>query len=155
MSIEKLNKELSEIPDSELIEKGRKWVSDLCASGGRKWSLRVPPDPENDPDLIFSEIMRRYEVALSKGDAVELEWYGGDGRGSIPYDKIGRFEIKCDQPLLKAVFETFSEAIEVYDSITTEKALWDLTGCPELVEAHTLKSKADECNTSKELPWLR
>ena len=64
MSIEKLNAELAAIPTVELAEKARKWISDLCSSGARKWSLRVPPDPEHDPDLIFGECVRRMEAGI-------------------------------------------------------------------------------------------
>ena len=61
MSIEKINAQLASIPTPELVQKARTWISDLCESGGQKWSLRVPPDPERDPDLIFGELCRRLE----------------------------------------------------------------------------------------------
>ena len=61
MSIEELNKTRSEIPTEALVERARKWVSDLCRTGARAWSLRVPPDPENDPDMVFGELANRVE----------------------------------------------------------------------------------------------
>lgn len=49
------------IPDEALIEQARALISKLCSTGGRSWSLRVPPDPERDPDMVFSELARRVE----------------------------------------------------------------------------------------------
>jgi hypothetical protein len=51
----------AEMPDDELVEKCQKWISDLCRTGAKCWSLRVPPDPEHDPDLLFNELIRRFQ----------------------------------------------------------------------------------------------
>ena len=55
---------LPEVPlsDSELVEKCSKWISELCRSGGRAWTLRVPVDMSRDPDILFSELIRRFEA---------------------------------------------------------------------------------------------
>ena len=55
---------LPEVPlsDSELVEKCRTWISELCRSGGRAWTLRVPVDMSRDPDILFSELIRRFEA---------------------------------------------------------------------------------------------
>ena len=53
------------LSDQELIEKCREWVSALCASGGRKWSLRVPVDFDRDPDILFNELARRFEATIN------------------------------------------------------------------------------------------
>lgn len=75
MSIEKLNAELAAIPTPELVEKARNWISDLCKSGASKWSLRVPPDPQRDPDLIFGELCRRLEAPQVRQGVKKLEWH--------------------------------------------------------------------------------
>lgn len=53
---------LPEVPlsDTELIAKCSDWISKLCKSGGKAWSLRVPVDFENDPDVLFSELIKRF-----------------------------------------------------------------------------------------------
>lgn len=64
MTFEELQKIQSEMPTDVLIEKCRQWISNLCKSGGRAWSLRVPPDPDHDPDLLFSELCRRVKESV-------------------------------------------------------------------------------------------
>jgi hypothetical protein len=56
---EQLQERLAVIPDAELIKKVERWVRMLCDTGGSAWSLRVPPDPLHDPDLLISELIRR------------------------------------------------------------------------------------------------
>ena len=55
---------LPEVPlsDSELVAKCSEWVSELCRSGGRAWTLHVPVDFTRDPDVLFSELIRRFEA---------------------------------------------------------------------------------------------
>lgn len=45
-----------------LVDKCRKWIENLCNTGGQAWTLRVPPDPARDPDLLFSELCRRVSL---------------------------------------------------------------------------------------------
>lgn len=52
------------LSDNELIEKCNDWVSKLCKSGGKAWSLQVPVNLNNDPDILFSELGKRFEAAL-------------------------------------------------------------------------------------------
>jgi hypothetical protein len=60
-TVEQLQEKLAVIPDAELIEKVEQWVTKLCDTDGRAWSLRVPPDPLRDPDLLISELIRRFK----------------------------------------------------------------------------------------------
>lgn len=59
MAQEKFDKKQSEILTQDLIETARELISALCGAGGRSWSLRIPPDPERDPEMVFSELCRR------------------------------------------------------------------------------------------------
>ncbi len=52
------------LTNEELIEKCYKWVSDLCKTGGKAWSLRVPPNFNNDPDILFCELIGRFRDTL-------------------------------------------------------------------------------------------
>ncbi|MCK9255823.1 MAG: hypothetical protein M0P36_08565 [Bacteroidales bacterium] len=54
----------AEVPlsDTELVAKCSEWISKLCESGGKAWSLRVPVDFKNDPDVLFSELIKRFEA---------------------------------------------------------------------------------------------
>lgn len=54
------------LTDQELSEKCNFWISALCKSGGESWTLRVPPDFNYDPDLLFSELIKRFKVASEK-----------------------------------------------------------------------------------------
>lgn len=55
---------LSEVSlsDTELVTKCSEWISKLCESGGKAWSLRVPVDFKQDPDVLFSELIKRFET---------------------------------------------------------------------------------------------
>jgi hypothetical protein len=61
------NTVLPEVPlsDTELIAKCGEWVSKLCRSGGRAWTLRVPVDFTRDPDVLFTELIKRFEAGGS------------------------------------------------------------------------------------------
>lgn len=66
-----MRKEQSEIPSQTLIDSAREWISKLCKTGGKAWSLRIPPDFEKDPDMVFGEICRRIEHWEARCNAAE------------------------------------------------------------------------------------
>ena len=51
------------LTNDALIKKLEEWVSKLSSSGGRSWSLRVPVDPNHDPDMLILEICHRLREA--------------------------------------------------------------------------------------------
>jgi hypothetical protein len=65
----------------------------------------------------------------------KLEYYGGDGYGAVKEE--GVFEVKATET---KTFTSLSKAREYYDSLIDDKALWDITSLPELLEAHTVVS---------------
>lgn len=69
----------------------------------------------------------------------KLIHYGGDGYGSSK--EIGKYEVKYggeEEEKLKE-FTSLSQAVKFYDSLNEEKAIWDLNGCPELLDCHTFE----------------
>jgi hypothetical protein len=63
----------------------------------------------------------------------KLELYGGDG-----YDysaENGKYKVKAT---VTKEFTKLSEARAYYESLNEEKAIWDITTIPELLECHTL-----------------
>lgn len=54
------------LSDKELIEKSNDWVSKLAESGGKAWTLRIPVDFNNDPDMLFVELGKRLESYSSE-----------------------------------------------------------------------------------------
>src|SRR5688572_3269383 len=54
------------LSNEELIKKGKEWIQKLIDTGGKDWSLRIPAEPNHDPDLIFSELCKRLS-SLSAG----------------------------------------------------------------------------------------
>lgn len=55
------------LDDLQLIEKAKLMVNDLAQTGGRSWTMRVPVDFDRDHDMIFSEVINRFEkLAVSK-----------------------------------------------------------------------------------------
>jgi hypothetical protein len=51
-----------------LIERAEKAVDDLC-SGRLRWEMRVPAEPDHDPDLIISTALRAARTAIAEARA--------------------------------------------------------------------------------------
>ena len=49
------------LSDIELIKKVSEWNTKLCDSGGKKWALQVPPNVNEDPDLLIQELCLRFQ----------------------------------------------------------------------------------------------
>lgn len=62
----------------------------------------------------------------------KLKYYGGQG---FDYsNENGKFEVKANEV---KQFTKLSEAKKYYESLNEEKAIWDITTIPELLECHT------------------
>lgn len=55
--MEKLKCSLS---DKQLAKKCDDWIRSLIDTGGKSWCLNIPARPNEDPDLVFSELVRRF-----------------------------------------------------------------------------------------------
>jgi len=62
------DRKLHGMSDEDLIAKVDEWNSKLCESRGEAWMLSIPPDPKRDPDLLISELIRRFK---GQRDAVD------------------------------------------------------------------------------------
>lgn len=49
--------------DHELIEKCEELIHKLAETGDKSWCLRVPPDFNKDPDMVFGELINRFKYA--------------------------------------------------------------------------------------------
>lgn len=58
-----MSKDKCTLSDKELILKCEEWISKLANTGGRAWSLRVPVDFNHDPDMLFCELIRRFNAS--------------------------------------------------------------------------------------------
>lgn len=77
MTQEELRQEIEGLNPEYLITKAEKIVSELCRSGGKTWTLRVPAQAD-DPDMILSEVIRRlkeYEVKNGNFDESKVDCY--------------------------------------------------------------------------------
>lgn len=71
------------LSDEDLVKKCAEWVDKLCKSGGSSWSLSVPVNFEKDPDILLSELIKRYSnmsagvrcIATERRRQVEVEGY--------------------------------------------------------------------------------
>ena len=68
MNTEEFEKARTEITDVDLIKKARDLLSELCKTGGKSFRMTVPPRID-DTDMIFSELIKRYQQGLSAGNA--------------------------------------------------------------------------------------
>lgn len=63
MTIEELHQKQAEMSNKELIELAKKQVSELARTGGRSHKMCVPP-MITDTDMLFSELIRRFELSI-------------------------------------------------------------------------------------------
>ena len=62
----------------------------------------------------------------------KLKYYGGQGYSYS--GENGKFEVKANET---KHFTKLSEAKKYYETLNEEKAIWDITSMPELIECHT------------------
>lgn len=48
------------LSDKQLAKKCDDWIRSLIDTGGKSWCLNIPARPNEDPDLVFSELVRRF-----------------------------------------------------------------------------------------------
>ena len=58
MSHEEFQKKLAEIPTDQLIETAELIISKLCKTGGRSFTMSIPPRLD-DSDIVLTEIVQR------------------------------------------------------------------------------------------------
>lgn len=105
----------SNLTNEELIKRCNEWVHKLAETGGKAWTLRVPVDFNNDPDVLFIELGKRLEEYAQQ--QLAPSWV--DDSISNTRLNIGRMEINC--------FDEDSEmSIKVgasrYETITVNEA---------------------------------
>ena len=61
MTHEEFKKQLKDIPPLELAEMAQSALSKLCSTGGKSFTMTVPPRLD-DTDMIFSELISRFEL---------------------------------------------------------------------------------------------
>lgn len=66
MSAEQVEGSKCSYNNEQLIEKVQSIVRDLAMSGGKSWSLQVPVNFDKDPDVLISELCKRFKHLLSK-----------------------------------------------------------------------------------------
>ena len=52
--------------DDELIKKCDEWIYSLAESGGKSWCLSIPVRYDVDPDMLFTELISRYQFLRSE-----------------------------------------------------------------------------------------
>ena len=84
----------TDLEDLKLISRCRILIHDFTQGRMREWVMHIPARPNEDPDLVFSEIIERYERtqaenarlrAALKEASKEIE----TGTGSCPQDIHG------------------------------------------------------------------
>lgn len=61
MTHEEFKTKLEAIPDQQLAEMAQSALSKLCSTGGQSFTMTVPPRLD-DTDMIFSEMIKRFEL---------------------------------------------------------------------------------------------
>lgn len=63
MTHEEFKEGLHLMPAEELIKNCKEFISKACETGGKNFTMHVPPQV-TDFDIMFSELVRRYESSL-------------------------------------------------------------------------------------------
>ena len=61
MTHEEFRQQLKEVPNLELAEKAQSALSKLCSTGGKSFTMTVPPRLD-DTDMVLSELISRFEL---------------------------------------------------------------------------------------------
>ena len=61
------------LSNEDLINKSFEWVKKLAETGGNAWTLRVPVDFNNDPDILFTQLGDRLKAMRNLLEKYE-EW---------------------------------------------------------------------------------
>lgn len=69
-------KDKCDLSNEELTTMCRQWVSKLCETGGKAWTLEIPVNYNKDPDLLICELIDRFKknqsiISPSRGFTVE------------------------------------------------------------------------------------
>lgn len=51
------------LSDAELTDKVAEWANKLCKTGGKAWTLQVPVNFNEDPDMLIVELIKRFKEA--------------------------------------------------------------------------------------------
>lgn len=60
MTHEEFQNKVQSVSNSDLIGMADKALSKLCSTGGRSFTMNVPPRVD-DTDIVFSELIRRFK----------------------------------------------------------------------------------------------
>lgn len=80
MTTIELHTKLESLSNVELIEKASEELSKLCKTGGKSFTMRVPVN-ENDTDMIFSELIRRFKAKTNEEELLKIA-------KELNYDKV-------------------------------------------------------------------
>lgn len=61
MTYEEFKAKVEALSDNELRDMAQKSLSKLCETGGRSFTMTVPPRVD-DTDIILAELIRRFEI---------------------------------------------------------------------------------------------
>lgn len=60
------------LSDEELSDRVHQWIVDLC-SQKRSWVMSIPARPDHDPDILISEMRRRFDAMCAAVRKSEME----------------------------------------------------------------------------------
>lgn len=100
------------LSNAELLAAVKTWVSKLCDTGGRAWTLSVPVNFNRDPDMLITELCKRYAALLARHNALReavawerefdevLVWLVRTGR--YPSDMAGKYDLANERECARA-----------------------------------------------------
>lgn len=61
--------------DIELINIVDELIDDFCKNGNksRLWTMNIPAQPDKDPDLVFSTLLKRFREVLEENETLKQQ----------------------------------------------------------------------------------
>lgn len=85
------SKDKCNLSNDELIKKVQEWVSKLASTGGNAWSLRVPVDFSEDPDVLIVEVCKR----LATMDEYRSQPPTGTASGGYSLEQVEKIALEA------------------------------------------------------------
>jgi hypothetical protein len=63
------------LTDEQLTTRAKKWIDDLTESHGRAYKLSIPAQYNEDPDLIFQELINRFQIIKAQYEDLKKQTY--------------------------------------------------------------------------------
>jgi hypothetical protein len=110
------------LTNTQLTKKLTDLVIELSGTSGRAWKISSPPDYNNDPDLLFLELISRFNSEINKFHPV----YKGKGISIIKNPGVQDEELNDLENFFLEICQLPSASLITDISLTLKKGKYEL-----------------------------